>query len=136
MSILALGPFASASARTPIYGACPPSLAWTSALRTESTPLSLVLMTVMAPPRVRSATAKNSAMAIAAGLIWRAIFVFIRIRFYLFLRKILPGVAKIFETRIFVADYTDYGGSRHNQKQKETIEQHRVYRVVAHAAAH
>ena len=30
---------------------------------------------------MRSATAKNSAMAIEAGLIWRAIFVFIGIRF-------------------------------------------------------
>src|SRR5437879_489533 len=35
-------------------------------------------MTLMVAPRGRSATAKNSAMAIAAGLIWRAIFVFIR----------------------------------------------------------
>jgi hypothetical protein len=51
-------------------------------------------MTLMVAPRGRSATAKNSAMAIAAGLIWRAIFVFIGIRFYLFLRKIFPGIAK------------------------------------------
>jgi hypothetical protein len=33
-------------------------------------------------------------MAIAPGLIWRAIFVFIRYSLYLFLRKILTGVAK------------------------------------------
>ncbi len=61
-------------------------------------------MTLMGAPRVRSATAKNSAMAIAAGLIWRAIFVFMGIRFYLFLRKIFHGVAKILGTRIFFAD--------------------------------
>src|SRR5689334_11821916 len=33
-------------------------------------------------------------MAIAPGLIWRAIFVFIRASLYPFLRKILAGVAK------------------------------------------
>ena len=73
----------------------------------------------MVPPRVRSATARNNAMAIAAGLIWRAIFVFIGIRFYLFLRKNFPTVAKIFEIRISVADNV---GPRQSQKQKETIE--------------
>jgi hypothetical protein len=57
-------------------------------------------MTLMVAPRGRSATAKNSAMAIAAGLTWRAIFVFIGIRLYLFLRKIFTGVAKIFGTGI------------------------------------
>ena len=56
-------------------------------------------MTVMVPPRVRSATAKNNAMAIAAGLIWRGIFVFIGIRFYLFLRENLPTVARILGRR-------------------------------------
>jgi hypothetical protein len=62
-------------------------------------------MAVMGAPRVRSATAKNSAMAIAAGLIWRAIFVFIGIGFYLFLREIFPGAAKIFRNRnFFVAE--------------------------------
>jgi len=54
-------------------------------------------------PRVRSAIAKNNAMAIAAGLRWRAIFVFIGIRFYLFLRENFSTVAKILETRISVA---------------------------------
>jgi hypothetical protein len=73
----------------------------------------------MVPPRVRNATAKNNAMAIAAGLIWRAIFVFIGIRFYLFLRKTFASVAKIFEVRISVADYVE---SRQNHKEKETIE--------------
>jgi len=53
-----------------------------------------VLITVTVAPRVRSATAKNNAMAIAPGLIWRAIFVFIRHSVYPFLRKILAGVAK------------------------------------------
>jgi len=53
-----------------------------------------VLITVTVAPRVRSATAKNNAMAIAPGLIWRAIFVFIRASLYPFLRKILAGVAK------------------------------------------
>jgi hypothetical protein len=52
---------------------------------------------------VRSAIAKNNAMAIAAGLRWRAIFVFIGIRFYLFLRENFSTVAKILETRISVA---------------------------------
>src|ERR1700751_987804 len=90
-------------------------------------------MTVTVPPRVRSATAKNNAMAIAPGLIWRAIFVFIRIRFYLFLRKIFPGVAKIFRHRNFLSRITrDHDTIR---KQEETIEQHRVYRVLANAAA-
>lgn len=87
----------------------------------------------MVPPRVRSATAKNNAMAIAAGLIWRAIFVLIGIRFYLFLRKNFPTVAKILEIRISVADHV---GSRRNRKEKETIEQHRAGRAIAHAAAH
>ena len=68
-------------------------------------PLFSVLVPVMALPCVRSATAKNNAMAIAAGLIWRAIFVFIGIRFYLFLRENFPPVAKIFEIRISVGEY-------------------------------
>ena len=75
-------------------------------------------MTVMVPPRVRSATAKINAMAIAAGLIWRAIFVFIGIRFYLFLRKNFPTVAKIFEIRISVADHV---GSRRNRKERKPL---------------
>ena len=68
---------------------------------------------------MNSATAKNSAMAIAAGLIWRAIFVFIGIRFYLFLRENFPSVAEFFEIRNSVEDYL---GSRHDRKQKQTIE--------------
>jgi len=40
--------------------------------------------------RARSATAKNSAMAIAAGLIWRAIFAFIGIRFTFSFGKFFP----------------------------------------------
>ena len=43
-----------------------------------------------------------------------------------------PTVAKIFEIRISVADHV---GSRHNRKEKETIEQHRAGRAIAHAAA-
>jgi hypothetical protein len=54
-------------------------------------------------------------MAIAPGLIWRAIFVFIGIRFYLFLRKIFPGAAKFLKPEFFIADCT---GSRHNQKPR------------------
>jgi hypothetical protein len=94
--------------QTRYHGTCLPSVAWTSALCNESTPLLSVLMAVMVPPRVRSATAKNSAMAIAAGLIWRAIFVFIGVRFHLFLRKIFPSIAKIFEIRTSVEDYTGF----------------------------
>ena len=80
----------------------------------------------------RSATAKNSAMAIAAGLIWRAIFAFIGIRFTFSFGKFFRR-CKIFEIRVSVADYK---GSRHGQKEKETAEQDRPYRAVAPATAH
>jgi hypothetical protein len=77
------------------YSRCVPVVAAEDECLAEySTPLLSGLMTVMVPPCVRSATAKNNAMAIAAGLIWRAIFVFIGIRFYPFLRKNFPSVAK------------------------------------------
>ncbi|PYK24843.1 MAG: hypothetical protein DME52_10265 [Verrucomicrobia bacterium] len=66
-------------------------------------------------------------MAIAPGLIWRAIFVFIGIRFYLFLRKIFLGVAKIFRNRnFFVAqlhriarDHDTRGGARRSLQPVE-----------------
>src|SRR6266496_5869938 len=54
-----------------------PSFAMASAWRNEPGPLSLVLVTVMVAPCARSATAKNSAMAIATGLIRGVILVFI-----------------------------------------------------------
>jgi len=94
------------------------------------------LMTLMVAPRVRSATAKNSAIAIAAGLIWRAIFVFMGIRFYLFLRKIFHGVAKILETRIFCRGITWIACVTTRSETKKTVEQHRVYHLVARAAVH
>jgi len=95
-------------------------------------------MTVTVAPCVRSATAKNSAMAIAPGLIWRAIFVFIGIRFYLFLRKIFLGIAKIFRNRNFFVAQLHRIARDHDtiRNQEEIIEQHRVCDVVAHAAAH
>jgi hypothetical protein len=94
-------------------------------------------MTLMVAPRGRSATAKNSAMAIAAGLTWRAIFVFIGIRLYLFLRKIFTGVAKIFGTGIFLSRIIRITRDRDTiRDQEETVEQHRVYHLVARAAVH
>jgi hypothetical protein len=69
-------------------------------------------------------------MAIAAGLIWRAIFVFIGIRFTFSFGKFFPALQN-FSKSEFLPRITR---SRHNQKKK-TGEQHRVYRVVAHAAA-
>ena len=94
-------------------------------------------MTLMVAPRGRSATAKNSAMAIAAGLTWRAIFVFIGIRFYLFLRKIFHGVAKIFRNQNFLSRITRIAWDHDTiRDQEETVEQHRVYHLVARAAVH
>jgi hypothetical protein len=94
-------------------------------------------MTLIVAPRGRSATAKNSAIAIAAGLRWRAIFVFIGIRFYLFLRKIFHGVAKILETGISLSRNRGLHGIRtQSETKEETVEQHRVYHLVARAAVH
>ena len=68
------------------------------AWRNESAVLSLVLVFVLVDAGVKIATAQNSAMAIAAGLMLCVICVFIRLlaiwSFYLFLRKCLFGVAK------------------------------------------
>src|SRR6266536_3025681 len=94
-------------------------------------------MTVMGAPRVRSATAKNSAIAIAAGLIWRAIFVFIRHSLYLFLRKSFHGVAQIFRNQNFLSRITRIAWDHDTiRNQEETVEQHRVYHLVARAAVH
>ena len=66
--------------------------------RNESTAPSFVVLFVLVGAGVRIATAQKSAVAIAAGLILCVIFVFIRLLaicwFYLFLRKIVPCVAK------------------------------------------
>jgi len=82
--------------------------------------------------RARSATAKNSAMAIAAGLIWRAIFAFIGIRFTFSFGKFFPTLQN-FRNQNFCRGLQ---GSRHGQKEKETAEQDRPYRAVAPATAH
>jgi hypothetical protein len=78
----------------------------------------------MVPPWVRSATAKNSAIAIAAGLMWRAIFIFIGIRFYLFLRQNSPSVAEFFEIRISVEDYLRF--TTQSETKATPLEQHRA----------
>jgi Zn-dependent protease with chaperone function len=55
----------------------------------------------------------------------------------LFLRKIFAGVAKILRNRnFFVAQSRIARDHDTIRNQEETIEQHRVYRVVAHAAVH
>ena len=70
-----------------------------------------MLMTVTVAPRVRSATAKNNAMAIAPGLIWRAIFVFIR-------HSLLPFPSENFGGR--GKKVTGYRGSAFRQSQSVT----------------
>src|SRR6266545_1010201 len=71
-----------------------PSFAVASAWRNEPAPLSLVFVTVMVAACAVIITAQISARAIAANLILGAIFVFMAVVVYLFLPKILPGVAK------------------------------------------
>jgi hypothetical protein len=56
---------------------------------------------------------------------------------YLFLRKIFHGVAKILETGISLSRNRGLHGIRtQSETKEETVEQHRVYHLVAHAAVH
>ena len=69
--------------------------------RNASAARSLIVVFMLVGLGDRIATAQNSAMATAAGLIPCVIFVFIRLLaicwIYLFLRKFLPSAAKNFE---------------------------------------
>src|SRR6266480_6283663 len=83
--------------------------------RNASAARSLIVVFMLVNLGDRIATAQNSAMAIAAGLIPCVICVFIRLLaicwFYLFLRKFLPSVAKNFEIV--------WGPSTHNTDRAE-----------------
>lgn len=69
-----------------------PGIRGRGAWRNESAALSPFFVFGLVGVGARTATAQNSAMAIAAGLILAMILVFIRL--YLFLREILACVAK------------------------------------------